>query len=202
MMRARLLLTALVLAALVLTAVPGLAHAGGYSHTRDGWVYGLNLGWGWAKSEANDTSTQSSLESDWEDDLTGGFRVAFAPDDTYTYGLEFSGGSDPAAGLDETVYWVLVQGRYYPGGQGFFVNGGVGMGALNLSTTTVAATVSQTNGGFAWGVGAGYEFRVSPTLAVGVAYDYHDVSVGQVSYFDDVSTAVQSATLAITWYTD
>ncbi len=197
MMRARLLL-----AALLLTVVSGPALAGGFSHTRDGWVYGLNLGWGWAKAEANDRSTSSSLASEWEDDFTGGFRVAFAPDDTYTYGLEFSGWSDPAAGLDETVFWFLVQGRYYPGGQGLFVNGGIGMGALNLSTTTVAATVSQTNGGFAWGVGAGYEFRVSPTLAVGVAYDYRDVSVGEVSYFDDVSTAVQSATLAITWYTD
>jgi len=197
MMRARLLL-----AALLLTVVSGPALAGGFSHTRDGWVYGLNLGWGWAKAEANDRSTNSTLESEWEDDFTGGFRVAFAPDDTYTYGLEFSGWSDPAAGLDETVFWFLVQGRYYPGGQGLFVNGGIGMGALNLSTTTVAATVSQTNGGFAWGVGAGYEFRVSPTLAVGVAYDYRDVSVGEVSYFDDVSTAVQSATLAITWYTD
>lgn len=197
MLRARLLL-----AALLLVVVPGLAHAGGYSHTRDGWVYGLNLGWGWAQAEAKDTSNGSAIKSDWTDDFTGGFRVAFAPDDTYTYGLEFSGWSEPASALDETVFWVLLQGRYYPGGQGFFVNGGLGMGALNLSATTVVATVSQTNGGFAWGVGAGYEFRVSPTLAVGVAYDYRDVSVGEVSYFDDVSTAIQAATIAVTWYTD
>jgi opacity protein-like surface antigen len=197
MLRARL-----ILAAMVLTIVPGLAAAGGYSHTRDGWVYGLNVGWGWAQAEAKDTSTDSSIKSDWIDDFTGGFRVAFAPDDTYTYGLELSGWSEPAGGLDETVFWILLQGTWYPGGQGLFVHGGVGMGALNLSATTVAATVSQTNGGFAWGVGAGYEFRVSPTLALGLAYDYRDVSVGEVGYFDNVSTAIQSATLAVTWYMD
>ncbi len=191
------------LAVLFLTVIPGLALAGGYSHTRDGWVYGLNLGWGWAQLDANDTSTQSSLQSDWIDDFTGGFRVAFAPDDTYTYGLDFSGwGGESPSGVDETIFWVLLQGTYHPGGQGFFVRGGIGAGALNLDYTGPQAVISQSNGGFAWGVGLGYEFRVSPTLALGVAYDYRDVSVGEVSYFDDVATAIQAATFAVTWYTD
>jgi opacity protein-like surface antigen len=192
----------LLLTALLLTAVPTLAQAGGYSHTRDGWVYGLNLGWGWAQAEANDTSTQSSLKSDWVDDFTGGFRVAFAPDDHWTYGLEFSGWSEPASALDETVFWFLAQLRYFPGGQGLFVNGGIGAGAINLSYTAPQAMVSQTDGGFAWGLGAGYEFRISPTFALGIAYDYHRIAVGEVSYFDDVTTAVQGATIAATWYMD
>jgi len=190
----------LLLATVLLVGAPGLAHAGGHSNTRDGWVYGMNMGWGWAQARATDTFDDSSIESRWIDDITGGLRVAFAPDDTWTYGLDLSGWTEPAEGLDETIYWILAQFRYFPGGEGLFVHAGAGLGALNLTYVAPQGTVTQTNGGLAWGVGAGYEYRVTPTLAVGLSYDYRHVSVGEISYLDDVATSIHGATLTATWY--
>jgi hypothetical protein len=190
------------LVVLLLAAAPGLAQTGGYSHTRDGWVYGFNIGWGWAQAEARDTATDVAVKSGWVDDLSGGLRLAFAPDDTWTYGLDLSAWSELAATLDETVFWVLAQVRWFPGGQGFYVHGGAGAGALKLTTAGAPTGDSQSGAGFAWGAGAGYEVRVKPTVALGLTYDYRDVTVGELSSFDDVATAIQAVTVAVTWYLD
>ncbi len=55
----------------------------------------------------------------------------------------------------------------------------------------------------AWGVGAGWEARVSPNFAIGVAYDYRWIGVGELTdQVDDVSAGTQSVTLSLNWYMD
>lgn len=194
--------TALILAVVLSAAAPGLALAGGYTHTRDGWVYGFNVGWGWARAEAYDAGNSTAIQTDWFDDITGGVRVGFAPDDQWVYGLDFSGWSDAEQNLDETIFWILADLRYFPRGQGLYVHGNAGVGTMNLSYNSPAAMVTQSAGGFAWGFGAGYEARITPTFALGLSYDYRQVSLGEVSILDDVATTVQGATLAFTWYSE
>ena len=178
------------------------AHAIGRSHVRDGWMYGLNLGWGWARAEAVEAGNPEPLESDWTDDLTGGLRVAFAPGEQLAYGLDFSGWTDKAGQLDETVFWILVQGHWFPRGQGFFVRGGAGLGTVNVTYRGPQVLVSRSKGGFAFGLGAGYEVRFSDTFALGVAYDYRQVDVSAIETLEDVTTRIHGVTLNLNWYMD
>lgn len=179
-------------------AAPGLA--GTHSNTRDGVVIGLDLGWGWTQAQVTDDGT--SLTSDWTDDLTGGFRVGFAPSDELVYGLEIGGWSEHTGLLDESVIWIQAAGRYFPTGQGLWLKAGAGLGSLKIDYVSPAAIISRSNSGLTWNLGLGYEMRVSPTLALGLGYDYRKVSVGEVLTLDDVETTVQSVTFAVTWYKD
>jgi len=187
---------------LVLALAADSAGAIGRSNVRDGWMYGLNLGWGWAKAEALESGNAEKVESDWTDDITGGLRVAFAPRDDLAYGMDFSGWTDNAGGLDETVFWILVQGHWFPRGQGVFLRGGAGLGTVNVTYRGPAAVVSQSSGGFAWGLGAGWEARLSDMFALGVAYDYRQVDAGSISILEDVKTRIHAVTLNVTWYMD
>lgn len=203
--------TCRVVTALLLVGVlAGSAVAGGYGHVRDGWMYGLNLGYGWTKLAATDVSQAQPLDltSPWSGDFTGALKVAFCPSDEFAYGLDFSGWTDYSYLLNynqvrTTAFWILAQGHWFPAGQGFYVRGGLGLGSLGVKLTDPRAIISQTNAGLGWGVGAGYELRVSPSFALGVAYDYRGVNVGELSNtFDDVSVATQGVVLTLTWYPD
>lgn len=176
------------------------ARAGPHSHTRDGVVYGIDFGWGWTQAQITENGT--TLNSGWVDDLTGGLRVGFAPADNLVYGLEIGGWAEHTGLLDESIYWIQAAARYYPAGQGFWVKGGAGLGTLQIDYVTPAAFISKSSSGLAWNAGLGYEMRIKPTLALGLIYDYHHVSVGEIVTLDDVKTAVQSIALAVTWYTD
>jgi len=192
-----------ILVSLLLTLLAGSASAIGHSHTRDGWVYALNLGWGWAKVTGHDTGNNLDMSSDWADDFTGGLRVGFAGSDNFSYGLDFSGWSDYGYQTRIKTWRILVTGTWYPKGQGFYLRGGIGGGSLGLEYTPVGfPKISQSAGGLALGAGAGWEVRVSPGVAVGLAYDYYVVDSGTISYLDDVKTQTQGLTFSITWYTD
>ena len=200
-----------VVGCLIVVVMASGASAIGYGHVRDGWAYGLNLGVGWTQLKATDVSQTPALDlsSGWEADLAGGLRVAFSPSDEISSGLDFSGWTDYSSGgpdynrIKTTAFGILAQGHWYPGGQGFYLRGGLGLGSLGLKLTHPAAIISQTKQGLGWGLGAGWEVRVSPSFALGVAYDYRAVNVGSVtSILDDVSTATQSATISLTWYPD
>ena len=184
--------------------IAGSATAAGYSHIRDAWVYGLNLGWGWTQVEARDTNTPPGLTTPWVGDFTGALRVGFCGSESFSYGLDFSGWSDYAGRFDTRAFYFLLQGHWYPRGQGFYVRGGAGLGSLGVTQRGSAIPVfSKSFGGFAWGAGAGYEVRVSPNFAIGVAYDYRWIGAGEITdQFDDVSAGTQSVTLSMNWYMD
>jgi len=193
----------LIVVALLLTLLAGTASAVGHSHTRDGWIYGLNLGWGWAKAQGDDVGNNLKMDTGWADDFTGGLRVGFAGSEQFSYGLDFSGWSDYAYQTRVKTFRVLVTGTWYPKGQGFYIRGGIGGGSLNLSYTPVAyPKISQSKGGLALGAGAGWEVRVAPTVAIGLAYDYYWVDSGTISYLENVTTQVQGITFSLTWYLD
>jgi len=192
-----------VLVAAFIALLSGTAAAAGYSHVRDGWVYGLNLGYGWARVAGRDVGNAVDVESEWSGDIAGGLRIGFCPNEQIAYGLDVSGWADYAGDFDTKVFEFLAQLHWFPSGQGFYVRGGAGLGSLGLTYRSPQATVSQTKGGFTWGLGAGFEVRATPTLAIGLAYDYRRIDVGEVgAYFDDVDARVQSVTLSLSWYTE
>ena len=190
--------------AILLFLLAGSASAAGYSHIRDAWVYGLNLGWGWTQVKAHDIGNDIQATSPWVGDFTGALRAGFCPSESFSYGIDFSGWTDYAGRFDTRVFYFLLQGHWYPQGQGFYVRGGAGLGSLGVTQRgTAFPVVSKSSGGFAWGAGAGYELRVSPNFAFGVAYDYRWVGVGQITdQIDDVSAGTQGVTLSMNWYMD
>jgi hypothetical protein len=190
------------LALAMFTLLAGSASAAGYSNVRDGWMYGLNLGWGWTRVEADDTTNGSNPKSDWEDDLAGGLRVAFCPSETFAYGLDFSGWADYAGAFDTKAFWILAQAHWFPGGQGFFLRGGAGLGSMSVSYLPVGyPRITESAGGLAWGGGVGWEARVSPSFAMGIAWDYRWTNVGEMAaILDNVTAENQMFTFSFTWY--
>jgi len=190
--------------AVLVSLLVGSASAGGYSHIRDAWVYGLNLGWGWTQVGAHDVGNDFKVNSPWAGDFSGALRVGFCPSENFSYGIDVSGWADYAGRFDTRAFSFLLQGHLYPGGQGFYMRGGVGLGSLGVTQRgTAFPVISKSSGGFAWGIGTGFEARVSPNFAIGVAYDYRWIGVGELTdQVDDVTAGTQSVTLSLNWYMD
>jgi opacity protein-like surface antigen len=207
----------LILGVAMVAMAVGSASALGYGHIRDGWSYGFGLGVGWTRLTATDVSLTPSedLKSSWEADFSGDLKVAFSPNDQFSYGLGFSGWSDYSYWGDNYdqlktwTLWILVQGHWYPAGKGLYLRGGAGLGTLGLELNHPVARISQSSSGLGWELGAGYEVRVAPSFAIGLGYDLRGVNVGSVStviddtdVLDDLQAITQTATLTFTWYPD
>jgi len=197
----------LLVAAMVLACLPAVAAdadagaAGGAGPGRQGWSYGLQVGWSLAKATGEDDANGVTLESDWVDDLVGGLRLGRAARDDLIWGLEAVVWGEEAAPFDLTAFWVLGTVTWFPAAGGAFVRGGAGLGGLSLEYDAIGPDdVSRTEGGLGLGVGAGYEWRFDGQLAVNAAWDLHWLDVGAVSYLSGLRTTVHSLTLGLTWY--
>ena len=77
-----------------------------------------------------------------------------------------------------------ARARYYPLAlSGFFVNGGVGLGAVSFSTEGVAATETGLGMmlGLGWDIRMGDKFSLTPFLNVaGIRTSVVDVNFGQI----------------------
>ena len=203
----------IVIAWLLAGGLCATAAVAGHSHVRDGMVYGLYVGGGWTTLSATDITQNPPLEreSDTSSDITGGLRLGYCPSKQFSWGIDISGwtGHDGWSGEAEsdnfkaTVYWILAQGHWYPGGGGFYLRGGIGLGSVGIKITDPSYTVSETTSGLGWTLGAGYEFRLSPKFALGALYDFRGADVGELTtVYDDVSASTQSFTVTLTWYTN
>jgi opacity protein-like surface antigen len=101
------------------------------------------------------------------------------------------------------LFYLVVEGHWFPGGGGLFVRGGAGYGSLQLTLKTPAIEFpSFTQGGFNWGAGLGYELRVSDSVAIGLAYDYRYFNLGDNGElgYTDVRSILQQLTFQVQLY--
>jgi opacity protein-like surface antigen len=92
------------------------------------------------------------------------------------WGLETSNPNDPARGV--TINETLIIAQFYPWpALGWYLKGGIGLGGYN---THHANDWGSSSFG-AWALGAGYEMRVSRTVAVTLAADWAQGPTGSVA---------------------
>ena len=187
-MLARSLAVSLSVTLLILLSATA-ASAGSYPHERDGMILGFNLGGG--SAGINDTGVDSNREGGFG----GNFRVGYAFSPQVAAGLE---GNVWTKNVDNETWTFSVGGpalTYYPGGTGFFVRGGVGVGTVDYSVDQGGVTLSASDDGFGFLVATGYEWRLGHKFALGPQFDYAHAKVN-----DNLSMNYFNFTVGANWY--
>jgi|GEM_PF-1925474 len=207
MFRKNLLMAACGLLTLACGALPASAlDLGG--HDRDGVVVGVNLGAGWNSLEATVPSDDGPVtgETGTQLDFSGGVNVGWARNDYFIASLGVYGWKeqfwlrgDP---LSITTFHFLAELCWFPRGEGFWVKGGIGAGTLDFYWSTIPQVKQAQKGGTNYVAGAGYEFRVADTAAVGFAYDYRYLTVGEFEGLSDTKVHSHNASLSLRFYMD
>jgi hypothetical protein len=189
----------LFLVGLLLQASP-VAALRQYSHVRDGTVVGLNFGIGWAHADFTEGGTARSTES--QSALEGGFRFGWARSEYLMYSVDVSGWTHFEQDASDLLFSGTVNVTWFPGGQGFFVRGGVGGGFLQLERVPIGfdQRVRLQEPGWAFTAGLGYEFRLGEEFAIGAAFDYRYLPVGDFEEFTDTKAYNTGLTVNVNWY--
>jgi len=146
--------------------LPALAAAETHPQTREGWLIGFGVGGGSAGISADGAS------SDREGGFAASFRAGYAFQPQLSVELDSNGWSKEQDGTTTTFSVGTAAINYYPGAQGIVLRGGVGFGSADVSTQVGSVTLSGSESGFGFLLGAGYEFRVRRTFAIGPQVDF------------------------------
>jgi len=174
-------------------------------HDRDGVVVGLTLGHGWNGVELTDGNGINRDTGDLSA-FTGALKVGWARNDQLVAFVGLSGWKRSFAQditpSSATNLNLLAELYFYPRGQGFWVKGGVGTGSLDfyVNAPLPENRITFKEGGFTYTVGAGYEFRVAPEMAVGFAYDYTNIGMGDFGAITDAATVNQVFAMSFHYY--
>jgi len=142
-------------------------------HKRTGFAVGFGLGggiarWDWVGDEVDDDPKE------WL--AAGHARLGRALRDDVVLGLEASVwtkeydvvASDLDIGSATTTFGaVTLAATWFPGNQGFFVRGGVGVASATVELDLAIVELDDSDTGVAWLGAAGYEWRLSDKLAMG-----------------------------------
>jgi hypothetical protein len=169
-----------------------------YSNERDGTVIGGNVGYGWTKIEG--VSAGEEFATDSEGSIAGALRFGFARSDYFMVSADFGGWVKNWQQRDVKVFYLNGTATWFPGGEGFFVRGTIGAGMLDVYLVTAASPINFQEAAFVYGGGLGYELRVSPEIALGLAFDYLRYNVGQFEDLEDVKAQTSAITFQVNYY--
>jgi len=165
-----------------IVALIGLATVAGadpYPQDRHGFMLGGNLGGGTAAVSV--TGGGVSVSSEREGGVAGNFRFGWGLTPNLSLGLESNAWTKSQSG--ETVAFTVsaLTATYYPNPvQGFYLRAGVGGGSQQVSVDQGGITAVQSQTGFGFTSGIGYEMRLGRHWSLGPALDYayNSVDVG------------------------
>jgi hypothetical protein len=158
------------------------ARAGSHPHDRNGFMIGFSVGGGSQGVEDEDEREGSG---------TGNFRIGYAVQPDLVVAFEGSGWTktfDTAFGEATWTFSTAAAAlTWYPGGQGAFLRGGVGVGTASVEVDTGPFTVSDDESGLGLLGAAGYEWRLTSKFALGphAEFTWMDLSdeVGSANMF-------------------
>ena len=185
-------------------------------HIRDGWMVGVAYGYGKGKVTAG--SLGDDLETDWQRGVVPQMRIGYTLiDNRLTVSIENKqwlyeqGVLDVDKGRVNIQNWTLAL-TYYPGNPyraagGIYLQAGAGLANARLTLLEpiedhpygdqFEEVFKQDEGGTAVFFSAGYEFRIVPRVAAGVAVSVVYQSIGGEIFDDAVSVP---ANLTLNWY--
>lgn len=176
----RAISVATVMSALCVMLAPLSADA--HPQTRGGFLIGLDLARG--SAGVSDAGANSTRESGWG----GGFRLAYAPNPKFALGIETNRWVEVSENEAVTLGTATVAISAFPA-EGLVLRAGYGVGDVAGGGGGLSGEV-----GSGWMIGAGYEFRVARSFALGPQLHYNGVNVQDVDFnFFNIG-------LAMTWY--
>jgi hypothetical protein len=153
------------LAAVVLCV--GGAEAQGRPHTRQGFTVGFGIGLGFA---------EVSCESCAPDRAQAGaayFRFGFTIRPDLILASEVSSATRDRGSGEMTITAVDFVALYYPAPVvAFYLLGGVGSGALELTSQAGATSGPATGGGIGYELGGGYDWRIAKNFSLTPSVTY------------------------------
>lgn len=201
----------LVLGSVALALAVGVTAAdAGDPHERNGFLIGFNLGGGTAEIEweADDVALSSD---DREDGGAANFRIGYAVRPDLALALEVTGWARTydVDGIDdgEATVSFSVTGpslTWYPGAQGFFLRGTIGVGRMRAEVKGDLGAFGQISvtgedSGVGLALAAGHEWRLTQKFSLGVELDLGVVDAGEVDG-GDLSANFANLTGAFNWY--
>ncbi len=147
---------------------------------REGWILGLNLGFGRATMDKNQQFTANDdrepIPFAGEKGAAAILQVGHVLQPELVAELELGLWSRHAdenlstAGLD--IVQATLGLAWYPAGRGFYASAGAGIGLALIDTWHRGDQVQSRDQGFAFLVGLGYEWRVARQFSVGPRFAY------------------------------
>jgi hypothetical protein len=127
----------------------------------DGFTMSFGLGNGSAGVSC------STCATDRENGLSGFLSMGGAVSPSLVFGGELNGWSKSKNGADSRIGFLTGYAQWYPSmTNGFFVKPGVGMGSISIEDKTTVPSNKLESAGFAYQIGAGYDFRMGQTWSV------------------------------------
>lgn len=162
-------------------------------HQRSGFFIGFNLGAGNAEISVPDVG-----DSDRAWGGAADFRLGGAIKEDLLLGAESSGWAKDKDGTTVTLSAIALAATYYPGNQGFFLRGGMGLATSSVEIElTNGFTQSKNETGFGLLGAMGYEWRLTKKFALGPQVEFVYLNIGG----DLVDTAnFFDVTLGFNWY--
>jgi hypothetical protein len=160
-----------------------------WPHERDGFILGFNLGAGSAGINL------ANVDSDRESGLGGNGRVGYALSPQFALGLEGNFWTREVDGEEWMFSVGAITATYYPGAQGFYVRGGIGVGTMEYSVDQGSFTLTASDDGFGLLMAAGYEWRLTRRFSLGPQLDY---GYGKID--DDLSMDFLNVTAGMNWH--
>jgi hypothetical protein len=173
------LLSGLILVLPLIGLLPGAAFA--EEHYREGrLVLGGYLGVGnaWLGSDV-------PVEDSSERGLGGNFRIGYGMSPEWFVGIETSAwadvGSNDVGETDISFQTFGPSVAWYPGAKGFYLRGILGWSWLSFSVQpTGESTYKSDTSGWGASFATGFEWRITPSLAIGPQIDLGYLDVGEV----------------------
>lgn len=180
-------------------------------HLRDGWVVGMSFGVGQAGATDSQGETVTA-----DDGISAQMRFGKMIGQRALLGLEYEGWMIEKGDLDHKFRHSLqiwaVSLTFFPGqgtgnGSGFFLRAGSGVALGGRAKVElfedpeegIVQEHADREDEWGWGLllGAGHEWRISSSMAVGLALNYDYLMIGETWY----DTAwFGAATLNLGWY--
>ena len=138
----------------------------------------------------------------WRDPITSpafALRLGGTPSPSVRLGAELMGWSGDNGPTTERTVGLLATAQFYPSKRaGFYLKGGLGYGWSSVDFNDGSRSPTET--GFLFNVGAGYEFALTPHVAIAPLVDFYqgvcpragDQTITERIAFFGVSLTVQS----------
>lgn len=179
------------LAALSLVAITSTAPAQrtstvsvqrGSSALHDGFTMGFGLGNGSAGVSCTGCAT------DRTNGLSAYLNMGGALSPTLILGGELNGWSKDKTGSTSRIGFFTGYAQWYPNAtNGFFVKTGLGVGSISVEDKTTVPSSKLESAGFAYQVGAGYDFRVGHDFSLS-PYAGYIATAGATAKLNGTST--------------
>ncbi len=180
---------AALVAAWITSGAPA-AHAGAWPHDRNGFMIGFGVGGGSLGIEDGDEREGSGL---------GNFRIGYAVRPDLVLQLETEGWTKQFDDALGEVTWsfsvAAVALTWYPGAQGAYLRGGVGVGVADAELDLGNVTISGDESGLGIAAAAGYEWRLTRKFALGPEAQFFWMDLEELG-----SANVLGGTLNLDWY--